>query len=163
MVIEATPRCRLTHFAPPPPLHRALACSSSVAHTNNTRPTGDPSHTNVLAWLISVDWPKGAYTIGSVIEGVASSGNVEAMILLQQNGFALDGHRNYNNQLQFPSAAAAEMGHLPMLQYIYENGGTLTAEASSNMHRVTASSPQYDGKLACMEFLLQNRCPLFDG
>ena len=110
-----------------------------------------------------MDWPKGAYTIGSVIEGVASSGNVEAMILLQQNGFALDGHRNYNNQLQFPSVAAAEMGHLPMLQYIYENGGELTAEASSNMHRVTASSPQYDGKLACLEFLLQNRCPLFDG
>ena len=110
-----------------------------------------------------MDWPKGANTIGSVIEGVASSGNVEAMILLQQHGFALDGHRNYNNDLQFPSVAAAEEGHLPMLQYIHQNGGELTAEAFSNIYNVTADSPRYDDKLACVEFLLKNGCPVFDG
>jgi hypothetical protein len=116
-----------------------------------------------LEWLISVDWPKGADTINDVITGVASSGNVEAMMLLQQHGFALDGHRNYNNELQFPSKAAAEAGELPMLQYIHENGGELTAEAFSNIDNVTADSPRYDDKLACLEFLLKNECPLFDG
>ena len=110
-----------------------------------------------------MDWPKGAYTINDVIGGVASSGNVEAMILLQQHGFALDGHRNYNNDLQFPSVAAAEEGHLPMLQYIHQNGGELTAEAFSNIYNVTADSPRYDDKLACVEFLLKNGCPVFDG
>jgi hypothetical protein len=116
-----------------------------------------------LAWLISVDWPKGANTIGSVIEGVASSGNVEAMILLQQHGFAFDGHRDYSNEFRFPSVAAAEEGHLPMLQYIHQNGGELTVGAYSNIYNVTADSPRYDDKLACLEFLLKNGCPVFDG
>ena len=109
-----------------------------------------------------MDWPKGAYTINDVIGGVASSGNVEAMILLQQHGFALDGHRNYNNELQFPSVAAAASGHLPMLQYIHQNGGELSAEAFSNNGgelTAAASSPQF----SCLEFLLKNGCPVFDG
>ena len=100
-----------------------------------------------------MDWPKEDDTDREMIEAVAGSGDVKAMMFLVQNGFEMKGRRVF----QLPAEIAADFGHLSMLQYVHENGGELTAQAFSNTQY---HDPPH---LTCLRFLIANGCPWFDG
>ena len=100
-----------------------------------------------------MDWPKEDDTDREIVEAVAGSGDVKAMMFLVQNGYEMKGRRVF----QLPAEMAAEEGHLPMLRYIHENGGELTAGAF--MNTVYQDVPH----LTCLQFLIANGCPWFEG
>jgi len=107
----------------------------------------------IIKYLVEQEWPRDAqeydpHQLSEVLIGrLATTGSVEVMQFLVENGFQVDGNADDL------SSSVAESGHVDAMQYLVENHGLIVFGAYQNMQTERAAN---NGHLPMLRYMLEN-------